>query len=173
MPTRDEEADQRAGGRAEQESGQERERPGHVHDVVEHDEDRHRDAAGDAGGQVDLAQQQDEHEGHAQHDEARGLVHEVREVAGGEEVGAQDREEDAEDDESADRRQSAHLAAADALPPGVDLLAQTALHAAADEVARDRIRRGVRALDVAHAAPPSVVRVVVPTCGTFDFVPVM
>ena len=46
------------------------------------------------------------------------------------------REQQAEHDQSADRGQGAHLAAADALPPGLDLVAESALAAAADQVAR-------------------------------------
>ena len=94
------------------------------------------DAARDAGGQVDLAEQQHEHERHAEHDERGRLGQQVREVALGEEERAEEREQDAQHDEAADGGQGAHVAAAHALAPGLDLVAEAALLAAADEVAR-------------------------------------
>lgn len=153
---RDEEAYERADEEAEAEADQERERPG---DALrgEHDEQCHADAAGDTGRQVDLAQEQHEHECHAEHDERGRLVEQVGEVALGEEERAEHREQDAEHDEAADGGQCAHVAAADPLPPGLDLVAEAALDAAADQVAGDGIGCGRRAGGVAaHSAPPSV-----------------
>ena len=123
------------------EGDRERDDPVHALHVDEHDEDAHRDARGDTGRQVDLAEQDDEDERHAEHDERRRLRHEVGEVALGEEERAEDREQDAEDDEAGDRGQGAHVAAAHALVPGAHLVEQAALLAAADEVGRSRCAR--------------------------------
>ena len=87
--SRHEEAYERADEEPEAEAEQQRERPGDAELRVEHDEQRHADAAGDTGGEVDLAEQQDEDQRHAEHDERGGLVQQVGEVALGEEERAE------------------------------------------------------------------------------------
>ena len=81
-------------------------------DVVEQDEDRHADAAGDAGGQVDLGEEDHEHQRDREHHQRRRLGHQVREVRLREEERGQEREQDAEHDQAGEGGQHAHLAAA-------------------------------------------------------------
>ena len=154
---RDEEAYERAGGEPDEERDEERDHPVPPVRRDEHDEDRHRDAARDAGRQIDLAEQQHEHERHAQHDERRRLIEQVGEVAVREEERAQDREQDAEHDQSADRGQRTHVAAAHALEPSPDLIAQAAFLTPEPIRPSAGRARGVLDLRSAHAVAPDSV----------------
>ena len=88
---------------------------------------RHRgraDAAGEAGGEVDLAEQQHEDQAHRDEDDGGALLEQVREVAFGEEVGPQDAEDDAGDDEADDGRKGPDVAAADFLHVRPEVIGQ-------------------------------------------------
>ena len=86
--------------------------PGHV---VAHDHDRHQrraHAGGGARAQVDLAEQQHEHQAHGQHDDRRGLGDQVGDVVQRQEAVLHDREEDDQDDQADHGGRRAQLAAA-------------------------------------------------------------
>ena len=68
--------------------------------------DRAADAAGEAGGQVDLAQQQDEDQAHRDEDDGGALGEQVREVDRAEEGRPDDAKTSAEHDQAEDGRQA-------------------------------------------------------------------
>ena len=79
-------------------------------------------AAGDTGGQVDLAEQQHGDQAHRQDRDGRGLHQQVGDVqVAGEGVGAERGEDDEQHDQAEDGRQRAHVAAADAVDVGAEL----------------------------------------------------
>src|SRR4029453_3579724 len=82
------------------------------------------DAAGEPGRQVDLAQQQDEHQPHGDHGDGGALGEQVGEVAGGEEHRRRDREDDHQHDQPEHGRQGADVAPADPVDVAAEVLAQ-------------------------------------------------
>ena len=82
------------------------------------------DAGHEADREVDLAQNQGEGLAHAQRHEERRLHQQVDDVAGREELGLLDLEDDDDQDEAEDDRQRPALTAADPLHPGFDVLPQ-------------------------------------------------
>src|SRR5580700_9842521 len=102
-------APDRGHGQADQH--RERPRPGirrHQHPAGEHRADRR----GEADRQVDLAEQQDEHLGHAQHHDPRGLGNQVDQVARGQEQGVAGLEVDDDGHQAEQDGQEAAVAAA-------------------------------------------------------------
>ena len=81
------------------------------------------DAGAKADRQVDLAQQQHEDLGRAEHDEQRCLDHQVDEVLGGQELRALDLEEDHDRDQADEHGHGAGLTVLDPLPPCLEVLA--------------------------------------------------
>jgi hypothetical protein len=117
----DDEALKRSVGGGRPQAAQDRDPPG----VVQRQQPQRDDRAargGEAGRQVDLAEQQDEDLGHAERDDERGLGHQVDQVARGQEQRALDLEEDHDDDQADDDRQRAALPAADPLQPDPQVL---------------------------------------------------
>ena len=109
---RPQEADQQADDHTGEQRGADGDRPRHV--VADHQPHHHRgaDTAGEAGGEVDLAEQQREHQAHREQDRAGALGEHVAEVVEAAEGRLDGREQDHQDDQSGGRRQRAHLAAA-------------------------------------------------------------
>ncbi len=99
----------------------------------QHRHDGGADATGEAGREVDLAQQQDEDQAHRDDGDLRALLEQVGEVAVGEEAAVRDAEDDAGDDEAGDGRQRTDVAAAH--------LREVFADVAAEVVLRDRRRR--------------------------------
>src|SRR5207302_1046186 len=71
------------------------------------------DAGDEPGGEVDLAQQQDEDLGHGQQHVDRALDEEVDQVASGQEFRVQGLEQDGDDEKSANDREGAGVSAPD------------------------------------------------------------
>jgi hypothetical protein len=90
-----EETDERADCHTGTESDRQRQRqdPVQTLHVHEHEEDAQRDTGRDARRQVDLSEEDDKDECHAEHDECGRLRHEIREIALGGEHRAQDGEQ--------------------------------------------------------------------------------
>ena len=82
------------------------------------------DHGGVADRQVDLAQQQHEDFGHAQHDDPRGLGHQVDQVSRGQEERAAHLEVDDDGDQPDDDRKRAALPATDPPPPDSGVLTE-------------------------------------------------
>ena len=120
---RPQEPDQQADDDAGEQSGADADRPRHV--VADHQphHDRGADTAGEARGEVDLAEQQDEDQAHRQQDGAGALGQHVAEVVETPERRLDRREQDHQDDQAGDRRQRAHLAAAHPLPVEAEVVA--------------------------------------------------
>ena len=109
----DEDALQRAVGGGDRERGED----GGPPRVAEGEHPQRDDGAaggGEAGGEVDLAEQQHEDLGHAEGDDERRLGHQVDQVARRQEQRVLDLEDDHDDDQADDDRQRAALARAHA-----------------------------------------------------------
>ena len=106
--------------------------------VAVHQPRHHRraDAGGVAGGQVDLAEQQDEHQAHGDEDRAAAFAEHVREVVQRAEARLDEQEEHDEHDQAADGRQRAHVATAHAQHVVVEVVADT--HRLGGETGRHR-----------------------------------
>ena len=108
-------ADREADQRTEGDAGERRCPPRPVV-VDEHErDDRGRGAAGDTGGEVDLAEEQDEDDAHGQDDDRAGLHDQVGHVVGREEPVVGRGEDDDQEDQAEDRGQGAHVAATQAV----------------------------------------------------------
>ena len=112
---RSQDSDQQADDHTGQQRGRDGERPRPV--VADHQShhDCGADTSGEAGGEVDLAEQQREHETHREQDRAGALGEHVAEVVETQEGRLDDGEQDHEDDQPGGRGQRAHLAAPDPL----------------------------------------------------------
>jgi hypothetical protein len=149
----DQQADAVADHRAGDQRGQQRrdQRP----PVVGHDQAERAggDTTGEAGAQVDLTEQEDEHQAHRQHRHTRGLADQVADVEGvGEGVGPQRGEDHDQGDQAEDGRQRADVAAAQ---PG-DVRREDPAQCAGSLLLGVPVLSGLGRGGRAHATPPFV-----------------
>ena len=136
-------ADQQAGEQADDRAGDQREqhRPPPVQTAAGHlhGHDRGADAAHHAGGQVDLAQQQDEDQAHRQQADRHRLHEQVGEVQRRREGrGPQRGEQDRQDDDAGDGREGPEVTAADPVDVAAEVAADRAVGVVALEAALRR-----------------------------------
>ena len=149
---------QRAEDGADDQTGHERREQRQVPGPVEHREARgqHRaaDTGREAGRQVDLAEQQHEHEAHRDRHDDRTLLEQVRDVPGGRErLGLEDHEHQGQHHQRQDGRQRPHVTAAHLADVVADRLAERGLLDRAGQQRRRRLRRGDRGRAHAEVLP--------------------
>src|SRR5579875_2507121 len=82
------------------------------------------DGTHETGREIDLAEQQHEDLGHAEHHEHGALLEQVDDVAGGQELRVEPLEHDHDDDQGQDDRQDAAVTALEPQPDAAGVLRQ-------------------------------------------------